>query len=995
MSPHDTSGAQGSDAAPYAAGVSDPSGELIGRAGPLATLVDLLDVACAGRAGVAVVGGDAGIGKTRLVEELARSAAARGAAVAWGRAWEGGGAPEFWPWIEALRALDIRAAVDALDVAHGDAEDPGARFRRFDRVAAALREATTRPAVIVLEDLHVADEPTVRLVQFLARSVRDVALLVVTTRRNVDRAAVAELARDATVIDLEPLLDDEVRAMVPDPDLAGRVVDAAGGNPFFARELTRFWTSGGRGVPSTVRDLLDDRTRQLPVETLTLLRVAAVSGRSFDLDVVARALARSPEAAFAQLSPAVRAHLVERDGSRWRFVHDLVRAAIVDALEPVSRAQHHLLVADALDADSRTAPAVLAHHGWEAAGVIDRARAARWCRAAAEHAQATLAYEDAARHWGRAADLSDTPEERLASLNARGATLRLAGDFVAARRAYLAAADLADSSDDADAYAEAVLGAAGWAEVGVDPELLALHERALERLPDGDGRLRALVLSNLASFLSHTDRYPEGVEMSDAALGMARRVDDARALATTLFNHHYLLIMDTRRRHERLEHARELLALAEELRDSQLRVNAHLWLAHDLLELGDITGTERELTRAHALAVAARLPFGLWASTYPRAFLALARDQLDVAEQLADEALAHGGAIGFADISAVDASFRFHLRRAQGRLAELDVPPGANVAGDVVLSAFIALGLAEVGLIAEARPLVRQVVADERRTLQFEGTRLLAAEAAILVGDADSARLLYDELSYLEGTVVTTIICASTHGHGDRMLGDLAATFGDDELAARHHDVARRFHEEVGFRRFLRAAPAPVVHAAPAPSRSSTVRLDGEYWTFEHAGRTSRIRDSPGVGHLATLLLAPGREHHALDLAGGGVREGGVGPLLDQRAKEEYRARLTDLQDDVDDAKAANDPVRAERAQAELDALVDQLAAAVGLGGRDRDGAASAERARQSVTRALKRAVDRLAEVDPVLGEHLRATVRPGIYSVYRPDPAAPVVWSA
>jgi len=971
---------------------------IAGRAAEMAALDEALDDAHRGHTRVVLVGGDAGIGKTHLVEAFAQRARGRGSAVAFGRAWEGGGAPELWPWIDALRSLGVDDAVAVLEGGAGDADEAGARFRKFDRVTTALRCApAAMPTVVVLEDLHVADESTIRLAHFVARTVRDVPLLVVGTRRDVDRQALAELARDATVLDLERLDDAHIAAMV-DADIADRVVEAAGGNPFFARALERYWRAGGTGVPSTVRDLLDDRLRRLPEETLSALRVAAVLGRGFDLDIVARALAIGPEPALSRLSPAVQAHLVERDGTQWRFIHDLVRATIVDALEPLARAQHHVLVAEALDADGRAAPAVLAHHGWEAAGVVDRARAAAWARAAAEHAEATLAYEDAARHWGRAAELADDPVTRWSHLSARGAALRLAGDFNAARRAYFAAADLAAARRDADAFAESVLGAAGFAEVGYDPEVLARHERALEGLPPGDGRLRALVLSNLASFLSHSDRFLEGIEMSSEALAMARRIGDRRALATVLFNHHYLLIMDSRRRDERLMLARELLAVAEELRDSQLRVNSHVWLAHDLLELGDVVGCERELARAGALSMAARLPFGLWAATYPRAFLALCRDQLDLAEQLADEALAHGAPIGFADVSAVDATFRFHLHRARGRMADMAASEGADIAGDIVLRSFVALGLAEMGLLDEARPLVRSVVEDGERTLQFEGSRVLVAEACVLVGDAESARALYDELAHIAGSVVTTVICASPHGHGDRLLGDLAATFGDLALAAQHHEIARAFHEAVGFRRFLRSAPVDgVPPPTVAPARTSTVRLDGEYWTFEHGGRTSRVKDSPGVRHLATLLRAPGREHHALDLAGGGVSlvEGGVGPLLDEQAKDAFRARLIDLQDEVDDARAANDLVRGERAQAELDALVDQLAAAVGLGGRDRDGAASAERARQSVTRAVKRAIDRLADADPALGEHLRATVRAGIYSVYRPDPAAPVVWSA
>ena len=174
------------------------------------------------------------------------------------------------------------------------------------------------------------------------------------------------------------------------------------------------------------------------------------------------------------------------------------------------------------------------------------------------------------------------------------------------------------------------------------------------------------------------------------------------------------------------------------------------------------------------------------------------------------------------------------------------------------------------------------------------------------------------------------------------------------------------------------------------------LHCEGDVWAVHWGGRTARVRDSRGMRHLAVLLARPGTEVHSLELGGapGAVTSGDAAPLLDDRARAAYKARLADLGEDLAEAEAFNDTERAARTQAEIDALVDQLTAAAGLGGRDRGTTTDAERARVAVRRALKAALDRLAEVLPDLGAHLDATLRTGVFCAYVPDPASPVRWS-
>lgn len=197
----------------------------------------------------------------------------------------------------------------------------------------------------------------------------------------------------------------------------------------------------------------------------------------------------------------------------------------------------------------------------------------------------------------------------------------------------------------------------------------------------------------------------------------------------------------------------------------------------------------------------------------------------------------------------------------------------------------------------------------------------------------------------------------------------------------------------------------------PAPPRAdaAVLRREGDYWSIAFEGRTARLRDSKGLQYLARLLADPGRELHVLDLVGAGrgapdtSRDpaesrlvpdvGDAGQLLDARAKEAYRRRLAEIDDDIEEARAMGDVERAAQADAEREFLVRELARAVGLGGRDRRAGSASERARSAITRAIRQALARVREHNPSLGEHLDRTIRTGTCCAYLPDSGVPVVW--
>jgi hypothetical protein len=198
-------------------------------------------------------------------------------------------------------------------------------------------------------------------------------------------------------------------------------------------------------------------------------------------------------------------------------------------------------------------------------------------------------------------------------------------------------------------------------------------------------------------------------------------------------------------------------------------------------------------------------------------------------------------------------------------------------------------------------------------------------------------------------------------------------------------------------------APSPSTAGEPA----TLFRREGEYWTVAFGGKVVRMRDAKGLGYLARLLRHPHREFHVLDLLAGDAsrgsdtaREDGLaaanadaGVVLDESAKHAYRERIAELEEELEQARRWNDLERTAQIEGELDALTGELARALGLGGRDRRAASDSERARVSVTKALRGAVRRLEDQHPELGHHLSLAVHTGTFCAYDPDPRAPVTW--
>ncbi|MFI5953761.1 ATP-binding protein [Cryptosporangium sp. NPDC051539] len=463
---------------------------LVGRTDDLRIARRSVEAALAGGTGLVLVDGEPGVGKTRLLEEVAGEATARGALVVWGRCLDGDGTPVMWPWTQSVTALleSLPAASRStwsqselgslVQPREGrSAPDAGAQFRLFEQVVAIIGQvAGRRPVVLVFDDLQWADAASLHLLGHLTARMPDGAALIGAFR---DRAPVpgSDLTRFLAAansvphhrhIDLGPLSPDEVTELVrretgtrPDAGVTRTIYDRTAGNPFFVRELARLLADGagaGAGptaaastaaaptaaararVPSTVHDVVRDRMRDLDEGTTELLRIAAIIGRDAELRVLTRAADVDAEAGLERLAPAEALGLLapaRGDVLVVRFAHDLVREAVVDAMPPQRVLRYHLRVAEALEPDvTHGASDVerLAHHFWAAGPLADPARTASALLGAADRAAGKFAFEAAEQHLRSAVQLArgaDLPELELSALSQLAMVVETRSGFVA------------------------------------------------------------------------------------------------------------------------------------------------------------------------------------------------------------------------------------------------------------------------------------------------------------------------------------------------------------------------------------------------------------------------------------------------------------------------------------------------------------------------------------------------------------------------------------
>jgi predicted ATPase len=627
------------------------SGGFVGRERELTELSGALEAAAAGRGALFLLVGEPGIGKTRLAGELAARVGERRMLALWGRCWEAEARPPYWPWIQIFRRLlrdgvsedlaaalgpgiaylaqimpELREAMPRAPLA-ASLDSESARLRLFDATANVLAHAASSvPLVLLLDDLHWADLPSLCLLEFVAHELPHTRILAIGTYREVEarhEPAVAEilgrLARSARHLPLWGLNEAEVGRFIEmaagqaAPHAVVRAIHReTEGNPFFVDEVLRClraqageqWAvpaAAGLPISQGVRGAIRQRLAPLPPQARSVLAAAAVIGRDFDSALVAPLCELSGEALLDVLTPALERDLIARvpgTPGRHRFSHALVRETIYEELPPTRRVALHRALANLLEARSGRAADVslseLAHHFYEAAAGGDEPRAVEYAERAGRQAMELLAYESAVAQYRRALQLVELAAAPVAArqgalLLALGTALVRAGQDADATGALRRAVAIARRLPSPPLLADAALRLCEvtglfWTEFGrTDDVSVRILEEALAALGSEDGHRRARVMTRLATELCWTAERAHTDALSHEAVGLARQAGDPGTLAYAMLGR-ILCASDPDHIDERAELIAEIIALSERTGDREVAVNALMWRVGDALQ---------------------------------------------------------------------------------------------------------------------------------------------------------------------------------------------------------------------------------------------------------------------------------------------------------------------------------------------------------------------------------------------------------------------------
>ena len=991
-------------------------GSLYGRAAQLGEARRCLDAALAGAGGVLLLSGEPGIGKSRLATEVANLASERGAKVVWGRCWEVGGAPAFWPWVEALRELgvDLFEGLSTGGSEGGEHE----RFVVFQRVTAHLRDAAARaPLCVVIDDLHAADGPSLHLALFLARALRGSPILLVVTAREVESRATPErlemfgkLSREATVIALPRLGRDDVDAWVGAnaPERARCTDDVfriTEGNPLFVEEVLRLGGDGRASLTHGLAAVLDEHLSRLSPSARSLLETASVLQRDVVLDHVATLAGVSADEADAAIREGERAGVLRAFAAgRSGFSHVLLRDRLYDALSPSRRAELHWQAASVLE-DARADAVTVAHHLLAGAAAGDMPRAVRAAIQAAEQATARRGFEAAAALCERVLELPASAldaSSRCAAELALADALSRAGDpprsKAAAERATVLARELGDGESLARA---ALLHSAEMVSAMVARDMVARLEEALAALPDEPSPLRARVLARLAAAHippadadegRHADRLAQEAQAMSEAFDEDTRLYCLRFVASA---RGYQL--DAK---ERFALSEEAVELARARKQILIFLQAAGWHASALCELGRAAEADAIIEELGEIAKSLPQPFHRWRWIASRSAIAGFRGQLEESEELADE---------FAEIATAGGSPTGRLAWALQRcsMAFLRGDP-ASIARDEervmpvlsrvpTLRPYVAWVHAARGRHEEAIASLGDVE-DDMYAVNFPWT-IVAADAAAMTGDARTCEPLYRHLSAERFRQRFFWGPAGSFAFGPTplVLARLARALRWRTEARILYEAAIDICKEAGSPPLLAIAERELeglaTHAAASGARREeaamrrvTLRRDGDGWLIARAGSEPfRSKHKKGLEYLEALMARPGEDVFVLSLVGSEHGPSDAGVVLDEQAKRAYRERLEELAEELAEAERFDDEARGRRARDEIDALTAEVAGAVGLGGRDRRAGSNVERARVNVQRRIKDAIAQIRASDEELGKYLEACVKTGTFCSFRP----------
>jgi DNA-binding SARP family transcriptional activator len=907
----------------------------VGREPELGRLRDALAGARAGQGRLVLIGGEMGIGKSYLARRLAAEVRGTGLDALWGRVWEEEGAPLYWPWLMILRQLldghdddwlrqrlGPDAAVVAQVVPEVAARLPGLpepprleatqdRFRLFDSLTKFLKRAVSdRPLVLVIDDLHLADDSSLLLLRFLARDLGDARLLVVATYRDSRADQGEEFVRTLAELTREPVTSRvvlrgfdkgevarfvELAASMAIPDsFAAKLHARTSGNPLFLKEIVLPLADGGdpaefeRGlddfVPQGIQEAVERRLAYIPTGARDVLDKASVIGQQFTLEVLVEVTGLERSKLLGLLDQAMALDYVtlapDPGANRFRFAHVLIRDVLLERLPAARRAVLHRQVGEALEKvypdDLAGRYIELAHHFMNAAGETGSQKSLDYLQLAGEQAVIRLAYGDAVRLFEDALQQPTNRSRRCDLLLALADAQMKAAQGQRARNTFMQAADTAKALGDQERFAQAALGFGGQlADFGlVNEQLIELLEEALATLDEEALALRARLLGRLAEALYWVD--PEqrpGVEEERAMLSaegvrLARQADSPDALATALHGRWYATWRPDNAE-ERRTIAVELHQVAHGAGNWELSLLGRMWSVITALELGDMETADAEIkgygTEADALGQRHLLAWPtLWRGTR-----AMMHGRFAQGEDLNRQALALSERAPDAKLIENAATLQqWFLDDERGRREALeDGLEGFTDRFPDFPSWRLPLALMRLaaGEPEQARSELESFAASGfgrlRRDANWLATITLLAEICAALHEEAKAPLLYELLAPFSERRVVIGFAAVCRSSVSLQLGQLAALLGRWEAADQYFSAALTANRRVG------ARPA-LAHTRYRYARALLTRGRGD--DLERAqALLADARTEAGTLGMARLL---GEIDSALDLAASSAR---------------------------------------------------------------------------------------------------------------------------
>ncbi len=823
-----------------------------------------------------LLAGEPGVGKTSIACALAQEVAADGAVVLYGRCDEDLGIP-YQPWAEAFTYLVAHApgeVVDAhvrerraelgtlaptlaarvgVEATRSAGEGEAERFMLFGAAVDLLtRVCDLAPVVLLLDDLHWADRPSAQLLRHVMSAGTGLRLLVIGTFRDsevdVDHPlaeTLAALHRETGVErltvpglgggELLDLVEATTGRMAADAGVALRdaLESETGGNPFFAGEIVRHLAETGAlyqepdglwsmaadldatTLPVSVREVVLSRVARLGDDTRRVLSMAAVIGRDFDLDLLARVMDTDEDRLLDLLEGATAAGVIAEAeaAGRFTFAHALIEHTLYAEQSAARRSRAHCAIGVALEDLCGDRPEArageLAYHWATTAEAKAEDRPVRYAQLAGDRALAGQAPEEAARWYRQALDRlearptgEDEPRHRAELLIGLGEAQRRLGD-AGHRETLLVAADLADSLDDSDLLTRAAIANnRGWSSgTGlIDEDRIRVVRRALERLGQVDTPERARLLAVLCAELLFGAPVEERLALAEEAIAVARRTGDRFALLDALIRVQESVVVP-QTLELRLAWVEEARQLGDRLDDHVLRGMAYVYKHLTALEACDLHWVRRGLDEVDVEAEHIGQATYRWIAAVQRSCeRALAGDLVE-AEQDAGRAFQLGAQGGQPDAAGAFGMQVLSLRWMQGRLAEV-VPmveqTSAALSGVPAMRGGLAFAYAESGQLDEARTMLDTEL--ETKIEHHGGSGWLATHAiwslvACHTGHAAAAELLRERLGPWREQFISTHL--TTYGPVAYPVGLLEALLGRHDEAEADFALALAINERM------------------------------------------------------------------------------------------------------------------------------------------------------------------------------------------------------